>query len=321
MISKYPVIYENTMTAPVQGPIPAAGFFARRSPIRGVRPVPRIGIGTAFMVGLDPAGPTETLHAAWRDGFLYADTSPLYGDAEEILGHALRRWDGQRPVVATKTKRSTDVNEVKARFAQSRENLGPIDLLAVHDATPDYPVETLENTSHWISGLLDRGEIIAAGLGGGGPEAQEQWLGFGLFRYVLTHLRLDAITLQGLVDTVPQAKRAGAAVVAASPMHRGLFGPRHSVLCDSPPPWLNEVQVHRARNVERLAREWGIPLSQLAVRFVLSLPMVDFVLTGAKSMQEWEDVLTAYHAGPVPDELYSQLWANAQAGAEPADGG
>jgi aryl-alcohol dehydrogenase-like predicted oxidoreductase len=273
------------------------------------------------MVGLDPEGPTETLHSAWRDGFGYADTAPLYGDAEEILGYALRRWDGQRPIVATKTKRSTDIEEVKARFARSRANLGGIDLLAVHDATPDYPQQTRESTSQWIRGLLDQREIVAAGLGGGGPQTQEQWLGFGLFRYVLTHLRLDPITLQGIHDTVPLAKRAGAAVIAASPMHRGLFGPRHPVLCDSPPPWLNQVQVRRARNVERLANEWRIPLSQLAVRFVLSLPMVDLVLTGAKSMREWEDVLAAYHAGPLPSELYSQLWLNAQDGAEPADGG
>ncbi len=316
-----PAVYTNENPRPIDGPISAEIFFSRRSPISGIRPVPRLGLGTAFMVGLEPEGPVETLHAAWREGFDYADTAPLYGDAEQILGEALRQWKGERPVVATKTRRTESADEVRARFAQSCAGLGPVALLAVHDATPDYPPESRAAITDYVRGLAESGQIVAAGLGGGGPETQAQWLPSGQFRYVITHLRLDPVTLQGLHDSVPQARGQGAAVIAASPMHRGLFGPRHAFLCDSPPAWLDQVFVRRARVVNRLAQEWAIPLSQLAVRFALSLPMVDMVLTGAKSIQEWEDVRAAYEAGPLPVELYGQVWRNAQLGIEPLDGG
>ena len=70
-----------------------------------------------------------------------------------------------------------------------------------------------------------------------------------------------------------------------------------------------------------LADDAAIPLSQLAIRFVLSMPAVDFVLAGAARPAEWEDTRLAYEAGPLPTDLYRQVWANAQRGLEPDTGG
>src|SRR5437764_1297045 len=106
-------IYANILPLPVDGPIDRERFFAQRPVVPGTRPVRRLALGTAFMVGLEPAGPVATMHRAWSDGFPYVDTAPMYGDAEELVSLALRTWKGERPVVATKTRQSDSVVAVR----------------------------------------------------------------------------------------------------------------------------------------------------------------------------------------------------------------
>jgi aryl-alcohol dehydrogenase-like predicted oxidoreductase len=245
----------------------------------------------------------------------------MYTKGEAVLGEALSSWKGTRPVVNTKTLRSPDVLAVRERFEESERALGTVDMLAVHDAEPDYPSAAVTDTVGFVRELLDAGRIRAAGQGGGGPVVQSQWLPNGPFGYVITHLRLDAVSLQALDDLVPLAERLGAAVFAASPLHLGLLGSNYRVFSEYPQQRLPEVMVERARTVKRLADEWAIPLTHLGLRFVLSLPMVNVVISGAVTPEEWADCQAAYEAGPLPIELYEAVWKNACQGAEPLVGG
>jgi aryl-alcohol dehydrogenase-like predicted oxidoreductase len=102
--------FENTIPRPVQGPLSAEQFFALKSPALGVRPVRRLVLGTAWAGGVDPADAIAALHAAWGAGFEMVDTAPMYRNAEQVVGEALKSWRGDRPVVSTKTKQSTSVD-------------------------------------------------------------------------------------------------------------------------------------------------------------------------------------------------------------------
>ncbi len=311
---------------PVDGPLEEGAFFAERSPVPGVRPCRRLGLGTAWLgqhFGKPEQGEgIETLHAAWGAGFVLVDTAPGYGPAELLLGEALARWDGERPVVATKTKqRDPDLTRVIGQYETSVERLGAIDLLAVHDPQPEFPAESRAAIRDYIAELLDAGRIIGAGLGGGGPTAQAQWLGAGTFRYIITYNRLGALSLQGLTDTVPQARADSAAVFAASPLFLGLLGSRQNELLGDPPGHYPAAYIERARSAMRLADEWSLPLTHLALRFLLSMPAVDVVLAGAANRREWADVEAAYDAGPLPADLYARVWRLAQQGSEAMAGG
>jgi len=264
----------------------------------------------------------QTLHAAWRAGFLLVDTAPGYDAAELLLAEAIQRWRGDRPIVATKTKQFTwELPAVVAHVHTSRNRLGRIDLLAVHDPQPTYSDEARKAITGFITDLLSEGVIAAAGLGGGGPVVQARWLEGGVFKYVITFNRLGAVTLQALTDTVPQARRFGASVFAASPLFMGLVGHFHEAYVADRPFYLPPVFITRAQRVRELADEWGLPLSHLAIRFLLSMPAVDVVVTGPSSPQDWSDCQAAYEAGPLPVELYAKVWHIAQTGPEPVTGG
>lgn len=319
---------ELQMDFPVQGPLQPEPYFARRSPAPGVRPCKRLGFGMAYL-GQKYGTPQqdegiEVLFDAWRAGFELVDAAPGYGPAEALLGEALRRWDGRRPIIATKTAHTTvDLHEIRRVYAQSLEHLRRIDLLAVHDPEPSFPAEGVTAVTEWVTTLIDQGQILGAGLGGGGAACQREWFdaGGGVYRYAITFHRLGVATLQGLRDSVPQARERNVTVVAASPLFMGLLGDDRERLLADPPAYIPQVYVERVRACQEVCAEWSIPLTQLAVRFLLSMPFVDIVLSGAASMAEWRDVREAYEAGPLPRRLYERLWRIAQQGAEPMVGG
>lgn len=311
---------------PLQGPLAAEAFFAERPPAQGVRPCRRLGLGTAYLGRFydtpKQGQAVETIHAAWREGFALVDSAPGYGPAEPLLGEALRRWRGDRPIVATKTAQTeTELAVVKTQYARSVERLGKIDLLAVHDARPRFSVDQRNAIADYVGKLQADGEIVATGLGGGGPDVQADWYDIGTFNYVITFFRLGALTLQGLTDAVPSAKHHGASVFAASPLFMGLLGSQQTQLLANPPRYFPPVFIKRARRVADLANEWDISLTHLALRFLLSMPMVDVVLTGAANPAEWADVQAAYEAGPLPADLYKHVWQLAQQDPEPRVGG
>jgi aryl-alcohol dehydrogenase-like predicted oxidoreductase len=50
-----------------------------------------------------------------------------------------------------------------------------------------------------------------------------------------------------------------------------------------------------------------IPLPELALRFVLSNPMIDTVLSGSRSAAEMEANVHAAQAGPLPADVLAEL--------------
>jgi len=304
----------------------AEAFFAERPPARGVRSCRRLGLGTAYLgrfYGTPEQGQAlETIHAAWREGFVLVDSAPGYGPAEPLLGEALKRWRGDRPIVATKTAQTeTDLAAVKMHYARSVKRLGEIDLLAVHDARSGFTADQRAAIADYMGGLQADGQILATGLGGGGPAVQADWFGTRRFDYVITFLRLGALSLQGLDDAVPLAEDHDATVFAASPLFMGLLGSRQTELLANPPRYYPPAFIKRARAVTDLAKASAITLTHLALRFLLSMPMVDVVLTGAANPAEWADIRAAYEAGPLPADLYERVWQLAQQGPEPKVGG
>jgi aryl-alcohol dehydrogenase-like predicted oxidoreductase len=311
---------------PVEGPLSADAYFSVRPPCPGVRPCRRLALGTArvcacYQTDQQEKG-IETIHAAWRAGFMLVDTAPAYEQAEVLLAEALDRWQGERPIISTKTRQNESRPHIVVEHIRTSQNrLGGIDLLAVHDPKIRFAADDRKAISDYIAGLLAKGQIAAAGIGGGGSAVQAQWLVAGIFKYVITFNRLGAVSLQGLADTVPQARSHGASVFAASPLFMGLVGNFHDTYIRNPPEYIPPAYIPRAQAVKYLADEWGIRLSHLALRFVLSMPMVGVVITGPSSPQEWADCQAAYEAGPLPAELYARVWNVAQAGEEPMTGG
>ncbi|MCE9590700.1 MAG: aldo/keto reductase [Planctomycetes bacterium] len=317
------------------GPRPREDFFAPAA-LLGCRPVPRLGLGTAGLAGI--WGPVkrdesiQVLHESWRQGHLLTDTSPNYADAEVVLGEALASWKGEAPVLLTKLEgydhyappafAADWAASMIKQFEESTRRFGgrKIDGLAMHDPDAAHPLFQ-PACAEFLRLCLNNRKIGCAGMGGGGPHLQAAHLSHPLLSYIITFKRVSAVTLQGMTDVVPAARHAGAKVIVASPAMMGLLGSKYGEFIVTPPPHLDAVFVTRAKKVKAMADAAGLPLSRLALRFVLSIPVVDFVLTGACTPAEWADSKLAYDEGPLPADLYRSVWRAATEGEEPYSGG
>ncbi len=73
--------------------------------------VPAVGLGTwqALDVrGREEEQRHEVVRAALEEGANLFDSSPMYGEAERVLGDALRKHGRERAIVATKVWTSND---------------------------------------------------------------------------------------------------------------------------------------------------------------------------------------------------------------------
>lgn len=320
---------------PIVGPLTSTDYFSPRT-ITGLRPCLRLGIGTAGVGGMH--GPADfeeairVLHDAWSNGYLLVDTSPHYADADSVLGQALRQWKGDPPVICTKLEgypRFTPPGYAKVwreslikQFEESVRQLGgrQVDGLAMHDAELA-PPEFQSDCHQFLADLTARGKIGAAGLGGGGPELQLHYLNTGQYRYAITYMRLTALSIQALCDIVPECRRIHAGVIVGSPIHMGFLGDQFEHYLVNPPRHISPVVVERAKLLRRLADEAGMRLTHLALRFTWSNPHADFVLTGSSNLAAWRDTKAAFEDGPLPADLYQQVWQTAQQGMESLIGG
>ncbi|MCX5659355.1 MAG: aldo/keto reductase [Planctomycetota bacterium] len=335
------VISSIHVNLPAPAPLSREAFFARKPLTAGCLPTPRMAIGTAGLGGawddVHAHESVEVLRDAWRGGFLMTDSSPNYGDgaAEQVIEEALRGWQGPSPVLCTKIDGWGDLFVPRAgetwRQAMERQvetstrRFGDrrIDGLAMHDAE-GCPAEFLPACVDYLLELRERKQVGCIAMGGGGPGVQLPVLKAhpGKFRYVITYLRINAINLQGLADLGPAANEAGTGIVTASPIFMGVLGPKLEQHIANPRGHFMPVFQDRARAAAKLAAEAGLPLSHLALRFLLSTPGVEFVLAGADTPATWADTAKAYEAGPLPGDLYERVWRNAQAGQpEPIIGG
>jgi aryl-alcohol dehydrogenase-like predicted oxidoreductase len=320
---------------PDAGPLSAAAFESPRA-IGRLPPCRRLAVGTAALGGhygpVDEAESVRVLHAAWAAGFGLVDTAPHYTAAQAVLARALREWTGTQPVVLTKLEgypayappgfAADWESSMEKQLAASEALLGPrvIRGVAMHD--PEYAAPDYADACHrYLLRQAECGRVAELGLGGGGPVEQSKWLPLGPYRYVITHRRLAAVTLQALGDLVPLCRSRDVRLLAASPLYAGLLGAaseagRLPALHDAPP-----VVFERARAVRALAAQSGIPMAQLALRFLLSLPAVDFVPVGPRNFAEWRDALAAYEAGPLGSDLFRRISEIARTGEEIPHGG
>ena len=73
--------------------------------------VPAVSLGTWQVLevrGHEEHSRHEVVRAALEEGANLFDSSPMYGEAERVLGGALRKYGRERAIVATKVWTSND---------------------------------------------------------------------------------------------------------------------------------------------------------------------------------------------------------------------
>jgi aryl-alcohol dehydrogenase-like predicted oxidoreductase len=192
-----------------------AGMEMREFGTTDLPPIPVIGMGTWRTFDVRGTGPErnaqQVVEAAWTAGTRVFDSSPMYGEAERVLGAALRPHRAQA-LVLTKVWTSSPV-EGGRQIERALERFGGrVDLYQIHNLVAwqeHLPV---------LEALREEGRIGAIGATHYSPSA------FGELRRVMDTGRIAAIQipynpLERDVerDILPRAAALGLGVVVMRP--------------------------------------------------------------------------------------------------------
>ena len=271
-----------------------------------------VGLGTWAIGGGDWAfawGPQDdalsakTIHAALDAGINWIDTAPVYGlgHAEEVVGAALRERS-DCPFVATKCGRVWDdqgrvgnglgAASVRVECEDSLRRLGVdvIDLYQIHWPIPDEQVEEAWQT---VAELIEEGKVRFGGVSNFSVSQLERAMRI----HPVTSLQPPYSMFERTVEDGALAfcEQHDIGVVAYSPMQKGLLTGKVTL------EWMRALPMddHRRRDpmfrgprlaellgrvdqLKQVADRLGVPLSQLAIAWVLRRSEVTSAIVGAR---------------------------------------
>ncbi|MFL5991910.1 MAG: aldo/keto reductase [Rubrobacteraceae bacterium] len=214
--------------------------------------IPVVGLGTWQVLdvrGSEEEARHEVVQVALEVDANLFDSSPMYGEAERVLGDALRRFGRDRAIVATKVWTSND-REAERQIERSLGYFGGrVELYQVHNLVA---VERRLNTLHR---LKDEGRVRAVGA------THYSRAAFGDLMSVMRSGRVEFVQVPynaaettAAEELLPLAEELGLGVIVMVPFGSGRLVRR------APPQ----------RNLEPLG-EFGVETwAQALLKFVLS---------------------------------------------------
>lgn len=250
------------------------------------------------------------LHA-FELGVGWVDTAPIYGNghSEELVGAAVRRLRGERPLVFTKCGRlwdSPDVSprsdlrpaSIRAGCEASLRRLGieAIDLLQFHWPDNHTGVAVEESWGELLR-LKEEGKVRAAGVCNFDQELLERCEAVGHVESLQTPLSLIARGSAG--GLIQHCAARGTGVIVYSPMQVGLLTDTFTadqVERLDPDDWRRGHPEFRSPRLERnlalrdalrsIAAEHATSVAAVAVAWTLSWPAVTGAIVGARTAEQ-----------------------------------
>lgn len=280
----------------------------------------------------------ETVRRALELGIRYLDTSPLdrNGASQVILGEALT-GRSERPMVATKIGHFAEARHfrsVEAMQAQFRENLralrrDSVDVLQIHEADWDNWWMDRSEVGQWklfdLQGSFDfanapvmqflrdakaRGLCRSIGITGNNARHLGRLVReLDGFDSVLVAYNYAPLNVSAREHVIPVAAAKRMAVVVA-----GVF----TFIFSIPKGWRTEGTYFGPRADEQLAelqslqKDCGLPMVELAARFVAADERITCLLLGACHPSEIEQNVAAIAKGRLPDDIHAALEKIAQ---------
>ncbi|MEO6078095.1 MAG: aldo/keto reductase [Candidatus Andersenbacteria bacterium] len=280
--------------------------------------ISRIGLGTVeigLAYGLGNEGPPSEqdaislLKSVVEMGVTYIDTARGYGLAEERIG---KSGIGKNDDVVIGTKfgqflkqepslHGTDLEKrIREDIDMSRKNLNKetLQLAQFHNELEDYTdLSEIIEISHKLKseekvqhiGIAVRGETVALSA------IKSNFFDTIQLAYNIVDQRMHDTVLK-------KAHEKNIGIINRSVLLKGALTPARINL----PETLSQLKEH-ADKAEKIAKELGIDLPTLALRFVLSEQAVSTALIGTAKAHRIKSALQALEQGPLPEDVITQL--------------
>ncbi len=255
-----------------------------------------------------------TITQGYTLGVRHLDTSPVYGESERNIGHALRRHEFPGQTVSTKVGLHPDrpekygAEDVRWSLENSLRLLGrkQVDLALIHEPASMDLVLRPGDGFDALDRMRDEGKCRYIGLGARPLEFHERAIEERRVEVIMTWADYNLVrrTARSLID---RAHAAGVGVILGSPHMQGLLAKGDPLVTRTtrPFPHYTEDDIHLAHEWWLWCRERDVELRHLNTRFVLANPAIDLVLSGAAYASEIEtnvrEALT-----PIPVEVWHE---------------
>ncbi|MBD3307954.1 aldo/keto reductase [candidate division KSB3 bacterium] len=278
-----------------------------------------LGAWVTFGEQVGEGGARECIHAAYDAGVNYFDNADVYasGNAEVVMGNVMKDIPRTDLVISSKVfwpvgegpnDRGLSRKHIMESVHGSLERLGTdyLDLYFCHRYDLDVPVEEVVRamddlvhqgkvlywgTSEWRSGQIAHAVGIA-----------RQW---GLYAPAVEQPQYNMFT-RSIVETelVEAAHQHGIGLVTWSPLASGILTgkynegiPEGTRLADPNYAWLRDFvtdeKIAKVQQLAKIARELDCTLAQLAIAWLLRIPEVSSVITGASRVSQVHENLKA----------------------------
>ena len=282
--------------------------------------VSQLGIGTVQLgQNYGPGRPdppsldecVELLRRAVDLGITLIDTAPGYGPAEEIVGKAVAGLS-PRPVVATKVHMFSEPDSPTLEGLALRDHLSSLvtsslrnlkteclDLVQVYvpQTPPTVPGDLLQTMEE----LANNGMVRHWAATTYGPQQSVDVLDAGEpFRSI--QLAFNILDRTQAESAIPRCRDTGMGLMVRNVFFQGVLSPAVEKLPDRLAD-LRQV----GRSVAAVAKEVGIDLPEVALRFAAFESDADVTLFGTTSHVELEANIAAVDAGPLPADVVAAL--------------
>lgn len=239
----------------------------------------------------DYATAREMVAAALEGGITSFDTAAAYGESEAVLGRALRDLGNPEVTVITKVQPMAG-DELRAAVEASEVRLGlpqPPTVLFHREPEPH----------HWaaLSALREEGLVGRAGISvGHDPDVANAWI---------RQPDLGVVQVPASVLDHRQAPALEAAAVSGVEVHvRSVFLQGLLLMAEEDVPKALSPAIPVRRRLAALADDAGIPLAELAVRYVLGLPGDIRVVLGCETVDQVRQNAKLAAGGPLDPVLH-----------------
>ncbi|MFV9510253.1 aldo/keto reductase family protein [Tepidibacillus sp. LV47] len=305
----------------------------RRLGTTGVK-VSEISLGSWLTYGgyVEKENAIKSIHKAYELGINFFDTANVYrrGEAEKVVGEALRGFPRESYVLATKVfwpmgdgvnDRGLSRKHVIEQCNASLKRLGLdyVDLYYAHRYDPETP---LEETLRAFDDLINQGKVLYVGVSEWTPAQIAEAV------HIADKKLLDRIVVNQPVynmfnryiekEIIPLSEVHGIGQVVFSPLAQGVLTGKYKKGAPVPAGsraaadketsqfvyrYLTDENLDKVEQLEKVAKELGITLAQLALAWVLRLKNVSSALIGASRPEQVEENVKAVDVELTQDVL------------------
>ena len=281
--------------------------------------VSEISLGGWLNLGdwVDERDSIALIHQAFAAGVNLFDVADVYADgqAEVVLGQALKELPREQVVVATKCRvrmwpgplgeglsKKHIVEACEASL--KRLDVDYIDLYQIHAPDPDTPVA---ETMAALDLLVRQGKVLYLGCsnftGEQLREAQSAAESQGSTRLICSQPRYNLLSREPEEELFPACSELGVGNIVYSPLAQGVLTGKYQpgVVPEGSRqahrefniPFLNEENLAAVEQLKPLAEEFGMTVAQLALRWCLRREEVSSVIVGATRPEQLDETLRA----------------------------